>query len=278
MKRRNKTKSWARPKSKKELDRPISEFELQGGKITRGSFSGPHIPSLWFWSDPPDPDEHFAPFYRRAVSGDLSAFVDFYRAHGLGSHAAFYQCVGYLAAHGSAEETKIVQQIISINLRGGPRTSSSAKQVLVREFEKHLLPPAQIAAARISQQRGVIPNESNRPVSREALWQRYMDQYLNPASPGIRQYIDSASSWEAGSQPNYRISHSCNPSANKPRAMELTTNERKAAQRSVRNHITSIALAHGIIPKELFFDLARTTPKSPPPSAAVRRFARKLVY
>jgi hypothetical protein len=278
MKRRNKTKSWARPKSKKELARPISEFELQGGKITRGSFSGPHFPSLWIWSDPPDPDEHFAPFYRRAVSGDLSAFVDFYRAHGLSPRGAFYQCVGYLAAHGSAEETKIVQKIININLRGGPRTSSSAKQVLVREWEKRILPPAQFAAAWISQQRKVNPKESNRPVSREAMWQRYMDQNLNPASPGIRQHIDSASSWEVGSQPSYRISHSGNPSGNKPRAIELTTNERKAAQRSVLNYITSIALARGIVPKELFFDLARTTPKSPPPSAAVRRFARKLVY
>ena len=267
-----------RPKSKKELARPIVEFALQGGKITSGSFSGPRIPSLWFWSDPPDPDEHFAPFYRRAVSGDLSAFVDFYRAHGLSSRAAFYQCVGYLAAHGSVEEAKIVQKIISINLRGGPRTSSPAKQVLVRELEKHLLPPAQIAAAWISQKRGVIPKESNRPMSREALWQGYMDQNLNPASPGIRQHIDSASSWEVGSQPSYRISHSGNLSGNKPGAMELTTNERKVAQRSVRNHITSIALAHGIVPKELFFDLARTTPESPPPSAAVRRFARKLAY
>jgi len=278
MKRRKKTKSWARAKSKKELARPISEFELQGGKITRGSFSGPHFPSLWIWSDPPDPDEHFAPFYRRAVSGDLSAFVDFYRAHGLSPRAAFYQCVGYLAAHGSAEETKIVQKIININLRGGPQTSSSAKQVLVREWEKRILPPAQFAAAWISQQRKVNPKESNRPVSREALWQRYMDQNLNPASPGIRQHIDSASGWEVCSQPSYRISHSGNPSGNKPRAMELTTNERKAAQRSVLNYITSIALARGIVPKELFFDLARTTPKSPPPSAAVRRFARKLVY
>jgi hypothetical protein len=76
-------------------------------------------------ADPPDPDEHFAPFYKRVGSGDLSAFVDFYRAHGLSPGAAFYQCIGYLAAHGSVEETKIVQKIISINLHGGPRTSSS---------------------------------------------------------------------------------------------------------------------------------------------------------
>ena len=278
MKRGNKMKRWTRAKSKKELARPISEFELEGGKITGGSFSGPHIPSLWFWSDPPDPDAHFAPFYRRAVSGDLTAFVDFYRAHGLNPRAAFYQCVGYLAAHGSLEETKIVQTIITINLRGGPRTSSSAKQVSVREWEKRLLPPAQFAAAWIPQQREVNLNQSNRPVNREALWHRYMDQNLNPVSSGFRQHIDSASNWEVGSEPSYRISHSGNPSGNKPRATELTKNERKAAQRSVRNHITSIALAHGIVPKELFFDLARTTPKSPPPSAAVRRFARKLVY
>jgi hypothetical protein len=278
MTRHNKTKRWGRPKSKKERARPISEFELEGGKITGGSFSGPHIPSLWFWRDPPDPDEHFAPFYRRAVSGDLTAFVEFYRAHGLNPRAAFYQCVGYLAAHGSLEETKIVQTIISINLRGGPRTSSSAKQVLVREWEKRLLAAAQFAAAWISQQREVNPKESNRSVSRDAIWQRYMDQNLSPVSPGIRQHIDNASSWEVGSQPSYRISHSGNPSGNKPRAMELTRNERKAAQRSVRNYITSIALARNIIPKELFFDLARTTPESPPPSAAVRRFARKLVY
>lgn len=172
----------------------------------------------------------------------------------------------------------MVQTIISINLRGGPRTSSSAKQVLVREWEKRLLAAAQLAAAWISQQREVNPKESNRPVSREALWQRYMDQNLSHVSPGIRQHIDNASSWEVGSQPSYRISHSGNPSANKPRAMELTRNERKAAQRSARNYITSIALARDIVPKELFFDLARTTPKSPPPSAAVRRFARKLVY
>jgi len=278
MTRHNKTKRRGRPKSKKERARPISEFKLEGDKITGGSFSGPHIPSLWFWRDPPDPDEHFAPFYRRAVSGDLTAFVEFYRAHGLNPRAAFYQCVGYLAAHGSLEETKIVQTIISINLRGGPRTSSSAKQVLVREWEKHLLPSAQIAAAWISQQRGVLPKGSTRPMSREALWQGYIDQYLNPASSGIRQHIDSASSWEASSQRSYRISHSGNPSGNKPRVMELTRNERKAAQRSARNRITSIARAHGIVPKELFFDLARTTPESPPPSAAVRRFARKLVY
>ena len=278
MKPRKKSNRKIRPKSKKEPAQPNSEFELRGGKITSVSFFGPHIPSLWFWSDPPDPDEQFAPFYRRAVSGDLNAFVDFYREHGLGPHSAFYQCVGYLAAHGSVEETKIVQKIITINLRGGPRTSGSAKQGLVRDWEKRLLPPAQFAAEWISQQREMNCKENNRPVNREATWQRYADQNLNPASPGIRQHIDSASSWEVGSQPSYRISDSCNPSANKPRAMELTIKERKAAQRSGRNHITSIALAHGIIPKELFFDLARTTPEPLPPSAAVRRFARKLVH
>ena len=275
MKPRKKSNRKIRPKSKKEPAQPNSEFELRGGKITSGSFFGPHIPSLWFWSDPPDPDEQFAPFYRRAVSGDLNAFVDFYRVRGLSSHAAFYQCVGYLAAHGSVEEAKIVQKIITINLRGGPRTSGSAKQVLVREWEKRLLPPAQFAAAWISQQREVNRKANNRPVSREALFQSYMDQNLNPGS--IRQHIDNASSWEV-TQPSYRISDSGNPSANKPRAMELTTNERKAAQRGARNYITSIALAHGIIPKEFFFDLARTTPEPLPPSAAVRRFARKLVH
>ena len=45
--------------------------------------------------------------------------VDFYRKHGLNPGAAFYQCIGYLAARGSTEETKeIVQKIISINRRG----------------------------------------------------------------------------------------------------------------------------------------------------------------
>jgi hypothetical protein len=54
----------------------------------------------------------------------LGALVDFYRKRGPNPGAAFYQCVGYFAARGSAEETKsTVESIISINRRGGPHRS-----------------------------------------------------------------------------------------------------------------------------------------------------------
>jgi hypothetical protein len=252
-----------------------AQFHMQGGKIESGFFSGPHLPSFWFWTNPPDPDPDFAPFYHRAVSGDLGALVDFYCAHGLNPGAAFYQCVGFLAACGSAEETnETVQKIISINRRGGPQRSGFGKNELVRKWERRLLPPAQSAAVWISRNRA----ESHPHLNRERLWQEYADHYLHPATPGIRQHLESGIDGQDGTQPIYRISDSAHSSRKKLRALVLTQDEIKARGRSIRNYITEVGLAHGVIPKELFFELARTIPTPLSPSVVVRRFARKLVF
>jgi hypothetical protein len=252
-----------------------AQFSMHGGKIESGFFSGPHLPSFWLWANPPDPDPVFAPFYRRAVSGDLGALVEFYCAHGLNPGAAFYQCVGFLAACGSAEETnKTVQKIISINRRGGPQGSGFGKNVLVREWERRLLRPAQSAALWISRNRA----ESHPLSNRERLWQEYADLYLHPTTPGIRQHLESGIDGLDGTQPIYRISDSAHSSRKELRALVLTQDEIRARRRSIRNHITEVGLAHGIIPKELFCELARTAPTPLSPSVAVRRFARKLVF
>jgi hypothetical protein len=274
----DKTKRRSRTAKKRAMPSSNAQFLLQGGKIASGFFSGSHLSSLWLWSSPPNPDPHFAPFYQRALSGDLGAFVDFYHKRGLDPGAAFYQCIGYLAARGSAEETKeIVQKIISDNLRGGPQRSASAKKDSVREWEKRLLLQAQLAGKWISQQRKREGAEDHPPLSRDRLWQKYVDQNLNPATPGIRQHIESGFDAQAGSQPTYRISVSGHSSPKKPRAPVSAIGGMRARQRAIRNHNTTVALGHGIIPKELFFELAQTTPRSLPPSVAVRRFARKLV-
>jgi len=255
-----------------------SQFSLQAGKIESGFFSGPHLSSFWFWHNPPDPGPDFAPFYRRALSGDLRALLDFYRTHGTNPGAAFYQCIGYLAAGGSAEEAKIVQKIASINLRGGPQRSGWAKRESVREWEMRLLPPAQFAAEWISQQRKGTPAGRHRPLNRERLWQEYVDHALHPATPGIRQYLESGIDAQREFKPIYRISDSGHSSRKEHRAPVLSHGESKARERGMRSHITELGLAHGIIPKELFLELARTTPTPVSPSVAVRRFAQKSVF
>jgi hypothetical protein len=256
---------------------PNVQFHLQAGKIESGFFSGRHLSSFWFWPNPPDPDPDFAPFYQRAISGDLRALVDFYRTRGSNPSAAFYQCIGFLAACGSAEEAKTVQKIISINRRGGPQRSGSATAESVRNWEKLLLPPAQLAASWISQQRMKSSANNRLPLNRERLWQEYLDQNLHPATQGIRQHIESGIEAQERIQPLYRISDSANSSRKQLRPLDLSPGEIKAGKRGIRKHITEIGLAHGTIPRELFLELARTAPARLSPSVAVRRFARKLV-
>jgi hypothetical protein len=230
-----------------------------------------------FWPNPPNPDPDFAAFYERAMSGDLGALVEFYRARGSNPGAAFYQCIGYLAARGSAEEAKTVRKILSINLGGGPQLSGSAKRELVREWEKRLLPPAQLAANWISQQRMKERAQNCRRLNREQLWQEYLDQNLHPATHEIRQHLERGIEAQERIQPQYRISDSAKSSRKKLRALALTPGETKARKRGIRNYITKNWLAYGIIPNELFLELARTTPSRLSPSIAVRRFGRKLV-
>ena len=276
-KRSIKTKRRSRTTQRKAMVPSNAQFHLQGGRIQSGFFSGPHLSSFWLWPNPPDPDPEFAPFYRRAISGDFRALVDFYRVRGTSPGTAIFQCLGYLAACGSAEEAKIVQKIIGINLRGGPQRSGRAKNESVREWERRLLPSAQLAAEWISQQREGDRAENHPPLTREQLWQKYVDQNLNPVTPGIRQHIESGFDPQVGRQPSYRISVSSQSSRKQSRPLVLSKGEIRAGERDIRNHTTMVALGHGIIPKELFLELAQTTPRPLSPSVAVRRFARKLV-
>jgi hypothetical protein len=272
-----KTKRRSRTTQERAMVPSNAQFQLQGGKIESGFFSGSHLSSFLFWPNPPDPDPNFAPFYQRVMSGDLRALVDFYRVRGSNPGAAFYQCIGYLAACGSAEEAKTVQKITNINLRGGPQRSASAKGESVREWERRLLQPAQSAAEWISQQRKRDRAEKHPPLTRERLWQEHVDQNLRAATPGIRRHLESGVDSQRGTQPIYRISDSTRSSRMELRALVLAQGEVKAKERGIRHHITEVGLAHGIIPKELFLELARTTPTPLSPSVAVRRFARKLV-
>ena len=276
-KRSIRTKRRSRTTPKKGIVPSNAQFQLQGGRIESGFFSGPHFSSFWLWPDPPDPDPDFAPFYRRAISGDFRALVDFYRVRGTSLGTAFFQCIGYLAACGSAEEAKAVQKIISINLRGGPQKSGPAKKESVLEWERQLLPPAQLAAKWISQQRERDRAEKHPPFTRERFWQKYLDQNLNPATPRARQHVDGVVDAQIGTQPSYRVAVSPQSSGKKPRGLVLSRDEMRARERGIRNHTTMVALGHGIIPKELFLELAQTTPRPLSPSVAVRRFARKLV-
>lgn len=266
---RHSRKKQRRPRKKIQqspMAPPDAQFHLQAGKIESGLFFGPHLPSFWFWSNPPDPD--FAPFYRRALSGDLRALVDFYRTRGSDRSPAFYQCIGFLAACGSAEEAKTVQQILSINLRGGPQRTGSTTAESVRNWEELLLPPAQLTANWISQQRMKDRAENCLSLNRERLWQEYVDQNSSSATPGIRQHLDSGIEAQERIQPLYRILESANPSRKQLRALVLTLGETNARKQDIRKHITEIALAHGTIPKELLLELARTTPTRLSPSVA----------
>jgi hypothetical protein len=146
----------------------------------------------------------------------------------------------------------------------------------VRNWERRLLPPAQLAASWISQQRMNSRANNRHPLNRERLWQEYVDQNLRPATPGIRQRLESGIEAQERIQPLYRISETADPLRKQLRALVLTPGETDARKRGIRKHITQIALAHGTIPKELFLELARTTPTRPSSSVAVRRFARKL--
>ena len=279
VKRPDKTRRKSRGAQKKAMPTSTAEFRLQGGKIESGFYSGPHPSSFLFWTDPPDPDLDFAPFYQRAVSGDLGALVDFYRRHGLNPGAAFYQCIGYLAARGSAEETKeTVQKIISINRRGGPHRSSSAKNESVREWERRLFPQTKSAAKWLHQRRQTENAQGLIPLNREQLWLQYLEDNLRLATPGIRQHIESGYEALEPAQPIYRTSTLGRSTPKNPQPLLLTPGEKRARKRSIRDHATTIALANGVIPKDLFLELAQTAPNPISPSVAVRRLARKLVF
>jgi hypothetical protein len=183
-KRNTPSKRGIRPRATQERSMVPSnaQFQLRGGVIESGFFSGPHLSSFSLWPNPPAPDPGFAPFYQRALSGDLRALVDFYRVRGSNPGAAFYTCIGYLAACGSSDEAKTVEKIISINLRGGPQRSGPAKKESVREWGKRLLPPAKSAAEWIAQQRRRDQAENHHPLTREQLSQKCVDQNLNPIS------------------------------------------------------------------------------------------------
>ena len=233
--------------------------------------------SLQLWAHPPDPDSNFAPFYHRALSGDLRALVDFYCGQGFNPGTAFYQCIGFLAARGTAEETKkIVEKIISINIRGGPQRTGSGRKASIREEERRLLPAAKLAALWISRRRRRDRAESCPRLNRELLWQEYIDHYLPLTTPGIRESLEIGIKAQNGTQPIYRISNSTTWSARGLRDLVLTPDSVQTRNRGVGNYIAEAGLAHGIAPKELFLDLARTTPSTLSPSIAVRRFARKL--
>ena len=244
---------------------PIAEFELQGGKIVRGSFIGSYLPSLWFWNNPPEPDERFAPTYRRAISGDLQALVEFYRRHGTQPGDAFYKCIGYLAAAGGPQELKVVRKIMSINRRGGPPASGFAKRQLARDWEKRLLVPAQWADKWIWQQRQAEQKQGNVRLSRTELWKKYLSESLDRTVPAdlYGQILNEFGLPKPPPQEQIRI-------------LKLTEKELRARDRGILQYVTAIYLAHGIVPKSLFFTLAQSCPSHLPPSVAVRRFAWKL--
>jgi hypothetical protein len=244
----------------------VTDLVIEGGKVVQGMIVGPQISSFLFWNDPPQPDPLFAPFYRRAVTGDFQALVDFYRQHGhdLGG-GAFFQCIGYLAALGSPQEMKVVEKIMGINARGGPLTSTVAKRGSIREWEHRVLPIAQAARKWISEQPRAGGQPWNVTSGREKLWSDYLREKIRPK--------DSA----AFSSLLTNFSRDGTETVGNNHRAALTPKESRVQQRESQRFITSLALSHGVIPKPLFFMLAQTTPRRLSSSTAVRRFVEKIV-
>ena len=96
-------------------------------------------------------------------------------------------------------------------------------------------------------------------MNREQLWQKYLDDNLKPATSGIRQHIESGFEALESPQPIYRSSNLGHSTPKNPQPLLLTPIEKRARKRSIRNHTTAIALAHGTIPEELFLKLAQTS-------------------
>jgi hypothetical protein len=228
--------------------------------------SGPQLSSFIFWNDPPQPDPLFAPFYRRALTGDPQALVDFYRRHGndLGG-GAFFQCIGYLAAAGSPQEMKVVEKIMRINARGGPPKSSVAQRESIRTWEQRVLPMAQAARKWLSEQRRADGHLRNIPSGREQLWNNYLRQNITAKDSAVFPALLA------------NFGHDGTAPVGNNHYMTLTPKESRAQQRDSQRFITSVALSHGVIPKPLFFMLAQTTPQRLSSSIAVRRFVEKIV-
>jgi hypothetical protein len=267
-KRCREKKRRSRTTQEKAIAQSNAQFHMQSRNF---------MSSLCLWAHPPDPDPNFGPFYDRALSGDLGALVDFYCGQRFDPGAAFYQCIGFLAARGTAEETKkIVEKIISINIRGGPQRTGSGRKASIREEERRLLPAAKLAAVWISRRRKRDRAESCPRLNRELLWQEYIDHNLPIHTPGIQQSLEIGIEAQNGTNPSTESRIPTAWSAEGLRDLVLTPDSIQTRNRGFRSYITEAGLAHGIAPKELFLDLARTTPSTLSPSIAVRRFARKL--
>jgi hypothetical protein len=243
----------------------VGQVQMEGGRVALGSTVGPYPPSLWFWNHPPTPDVRFAPFYQHAASGDPQALVDFYRKYSADPGDAFYQTIGYLAAKGNLRELNAIQKIMRINQRGGPRATSAARRESAKILEKLRLPLVQEARKWILEQRGSDQTHGRRPASREELWERYLDEHLGAAAPAeLRQSLLN------GPGPQQL------PPRRLIRALRLTRKELQAQVRTNLRYISGMYFSRGMVPKSLFFDLARSTPHRISPSIAVRRLAEKI--
>ena len=243
----------------------VRDALIEGGKVVHGLTVGPHLSSLLFWTNAPQPDPIFTPFYRRALAGDLQALVEFYRKHGTAPSEAFFQCIGYLATAGSSEDIKVVEKIMRINARGGPPKSSVAKRDSMRNWEQSVLPVAQAASRWISEQRRPERQPRNVPSGREQLWNNYLQQNMLPKKSTAFSAILT------------NFGHDATAPARKNHYVKLTQKELRVQHRDFQRFITSVSLSHGVIPKPLFFMLAQTTPQRLSPSVAVRRFVQKIV-
>ena len=192
-----------------------------------------------------DIDERFAPYYERALSGDVEALVEYYKEFAwvepdLGS--AFYECLGYLATGPFPAQHRVVRKIIKL---GVPLDTTVAKKRIYKSWAHTVLPMARAAKKCIRQAR-----TNQEDLSRNQLWRAYWCEEI----PDLK------------------------PDQQRKRREQLS---RVFDELEIDDSLPLITvlykcLAWNKIPKKLFFALAQRKPTIPP-SQAVRRFVCELV-
>lgn len=190
-------------------------------------------------------DERFAPYYERALSGDVEALVEYYKEFAwvepdLGS--AFYECLGYSATGPFPAQHRVVRKIMKL---GVPLEDTNAKKKTYQSWKVTILPVAQAAKSWIRRAR---TNQEN--LSRNQLWRAYWCEEV----PGLK------------------------PDQQRKRREQLS---RVFDELEIDDSLPLITVLHKClawnkIPKKLFFALAQRKPTIPP-SQAVRRFVCELV-
>lgn len=191
-------------------------------------------------------DERFAPYYERALSGDVEALVEYYKEFAwfepdLGS--AFYECLGYLATSPFPAQHRVVRKIMKL---GVPLEDTITKKKIYQSWKDTILPVAQAAKSWIRRARA----SKEEPVTRGQLWREY--------------WFEEVSDLEPHHQRQRRKTLSC----------VLTELDSNSSLPVIA--VLNKCLPWGKIPKELFFTLAQTKPTIPA-SQAVRRLVCNLV-